>query len=54
MQKRRSQNYRRQSGSADLDVGLVIAVGVKFYTHVLGVFWVGVDPSIHGVDGHDR
>ena len=36
VQKRRSQNYRRQSGVAELDAGLVIAVGLKSYTHVLG------------------
>jgi hypothetical protein len=39
VQKRRCQNYRRQSGGAELDAGLVIAVGVKSYTHVLGVTW---------------
>jgi hypothetical protein len=42
VQKRRSQNYRRLSGGAELEAGMVIAAGVKSYSHVLGVIWVGV------------
>ena len=54
MQKRRSQNYRRLCGGAELDAGLVSAIGVKSYTHVLGVIWVGVCLANHCGGGHDR
>lgn len=36
---RQGQNYRRLSGVAELYAGLVSAVGVKSYTHVLFVIW---------------
>ena len=49
--KIRSQNYRRLSGGAKLDAGLVSAVGVKSYTHVLGVIWVGVGQTTTVVAG---
>ena len=54
VQKRRNQNYRRLSGGAEPDAGLVSAVGVKSYTHVLGVIWVGVSLANHWVGRHDR
>jgi hypothetical protein len=54
VQKTRSQKYRRQSGGAELDAGLVIAVGVKSYTHVLGVIWVDVGSANHCGGGHNR
>ena len=54
VQKRRSHNYRRLSGGAEIDAGLVIAVGVNSYTQVLGVIWVGVGSANHCGGGHDR
>ena len=54
VQKRRTQNYRRLSGVAKLDAGLASAVGVKSYTHVLGVLWVGEGSANHCIGGNDR
>ena len=54
VQKRRSQKYRRLSGGAELDADQVIAVGVKSYTHVLGVISVGVGSANHCGGGNDR
>jgi hypothetical protein len=52
VQKRRTQNYRRLSGVAKLDAGLASADGVKSYTHVLGVIWVGEGSVNHCIGGN--
>ena len=54
VQKRRSQKNRPLSGGAELDAELVRAVGVKSYTHTLGVIWAGVGLDNLCGGGHER